>query len=138
MWCGLGPFPADARGGVPPRAATRLAIGTQQVSVRFSADRSPMNRVVTGFSLTTAEHSLEARVGVPLTTAHQQLTGTPAPQAAAGFSRFVVDLFTRQLQTLGAATQAGSGHNQLWIRDLPFLQQRCRTAPPVRVGRVSL
>ena len=34
--------------------------------------------------------------------------------------------------------KAGYGLNQLWIRDLPFVQQRCRTAAPVRVGRVSL
>jgi hypothetical protein len=139
-----------------------------------------MNRVVTGSSLSTAEDTLEAMVVVPLTTAHQLLTGTPAPllwkvdvegfepqvlqgatqalhnperiavllgadtpalqavMADAGFCRFGFDLFTRQLQRLGAATQSGSGHKQLWIRDLPFLQQRCRTAPPVRVGRVSL
>jgi hypothetical protein len=66
---------------------------------------------------------------------------TPALQAvmaAAGFSRFVYDPFTRQLQPLSAATQAGSGHNQLWIRDLPFVQQRCRTAATVRVGRITL
>ena len=68
---------------------------------------------------------------------------TPALQAvivmaAAGFSRFVYGPFSRQLQPLSASTPSGSGHNQLWIRDLPFLQQRCRTAPPVRVGRVSL
>jgi hypothetical protein len=58
--------------------------------------------------------------------------------ANAGFSRFVFDPFTRQLQPLSASTQSGSGHNQLWIRDLPFVHQRCRTAAPVRVGRVSL
>jgi len=73
---------------------------------------------------------------------------TPAQQAVmaeAGFSRFVFDPFSRQLQPLSAATQAGSGHNQpgsghnqLWMRDLTFVQQRCRTAAPVRVGRVSL
>jgi len=66
---------------------------------------------------------------------------TPALQAVmsdAGFSRFVYDPFSRQLQPLSSATQAGSGHNQLWIRDLPFVQQRCRTAAPVRVGRVRL
>jgi hypothetical protein len=73
---------------------------------------------------------------------------TPALQAVmanAGFSRFVVEPFTRQLQPLSASTQPGSGHNQpgsghnqLWIRDLSFVQQRCLTAAPVRVGRVSL
>jgi hypothetical protein len=54
--------------------------------------------------------------------------------ADAGFCRFVYDPFSRQLQPLSAATQAGSGHNQLWIRDLPFVHQRCRTAAPVRSG----
>ncbi|QPN59147.1 hypothetical protein H8F24_13795 [Synechococcus sp. CBW1002] len=66
---------------------------------------------------------------------------TPALQAVmadAGFSRYAYDPFSRQLQPLSTATQSGSGHNQLWIRDLPFVQQRCRTAAPVRVGRVSL
>ena len=145
--------------------------------------------MITGSSLSTAENTLEATVEVPLATAHQLLTGTPAPLlwkvdvegfehqvlqgaaqalhnpelkatavlleadttalkaviAKAGFCRFVYGPFSRQLQPLGATTQAGSGHNQagsghnqLWIRDLPVLQQRCRTAPPVRVGRVSL
>ena len=42
------------------------------------------------------------------------------------------------LQPLSAATQLGSGHNQLWIRDLSFVQQRCRTALSVRVGRAGL
>ena len=64
---------------------------------------------------------------------------TPALQAvivmaAAGFSRFVYGPFSRQLQPLSAATQAGSSHNQLWIRDLSFVQQRCRTEPSYRVG----
>ncbi len=62
--------------------------------------------------------------------------------ANAGFCRFVFDPFTRQLQPLSAPTQAGSSHNQLRIRDLSFVQQRCRTAAPVRSGcgprRVSL
>jgi FkbM family methyltransferase len=61
-----------------------------------------------------------------------------ATMAEAGFSRFVYDPFSRQLQPLSAATQASSGHNQLWIRDLPFVQQRCRTAASFRVGRFSL
>jgi hypothetical protein len=95
--------------------------------------RGPMNRVVTGSSLPTSENTLEATVEVPVTTAHQLLTGTPAPLL------WKVDVEGLEPQVLrGAATQAGSGHNQLWIRDLPFPQQRCRTAAPVRVGRVSL
>ena len=89
--------------------------------------------VVTGSSLPTAENTLEATVEVPVTTVEQLLTGTPqglhnpdlkavlleadtpalqAVMADAGFSRFVVELFSRQLQTLGAATPSGSGHNQ--------------------------
>jgi hypothetical protein len=66
---------------------------------------------------------------------------TPALQAVmaeAGFSRYLYDPFTRKLQPLSAATQAGSSHNQLWIRDLPFVQQRCRSASPVQVGRITL
>jgi hypothetical protein len=67
--------------------------------------------------------------------------GTPSLQAViadAGFSRFLYNPFSRQLQSLSTASQSGSGHNQLWIRDLPFVQQRCRAAAAVRVGRVSL
>jgi hypothetical protein len=66
---------------------------------------------------------------------------TPALQAvmaAAGFSRYSYDPFSRQLQPLSASTQSSSSHNQLWIRDLPFAQQRCRSAAPVRVGRITL
>jgi hypothetical protein len=72
-----------------------------------------MTRVGTGSSLSIAENTLEATVVVPLTTVDQLLTGTPALQAvmaAAGFCRFVVDPFSRQLQPLSAATQTGSGH----------------------------
>jgi len=156
------------------------AVGAEPGSLRFTADRGPMNRVVTGSSLPTAANTLEATVEVPVTTADQLLTGIPAPllwkvdvegfepqvlqgaaqalhnpelkavlleadtpalqavMAAAGFSRYAYDPFTRQLQPLSASTQSGSGHNQLWIRDLPFVQQRCRTAAPVRVGRITL
>ncbi len=71
--------------------------------------------MVTGSFLSTTEATVE----VPLTTVNQLLTDTPV------------------LQPLSTATQARSSHNQLWIRDLPFVQQRCRTAAPVRVGRVS-
>jgi len=152
------------------------AVGAEPGSLRFTAARGPMNRVVTGFSLTTTEATVE----VPVTTVDQLLTGTPAPllwkvdvegfepqvlqgatqalhnpelkavlleadtpalqavMAEAGFSRYVYDPFTRHLQPLSAPTQASSGHNQLWIRDLPFVQQRCRTAAPVRVGRITL
>ncbi len=153
-----------------------LALGAEPGSLRFTVGRGPMNRVVTGSSLSTTE----ATVVVPVTTVDQLLAGTPAPllwkvdvegfepqvlqgaaqalhnpqlkavlleadtpalratMAAAGFSRFVYDPFSRQLQPLGATTQASSEHNQLWIRDLPFVQQRCGTAAPVRVGRFSL
>jgi|694.fasta_scaffold59239_6 hypothetical protein len=34
--------------------------------------------------------------------------------------------------------KAGYGLNQLWIRDLPFGQQRFRSAAPMRVGRCAL
>lgn len=157
-----------------------LAVGAELGSLRFTADRGPMNRVVTGSSFPTAANTLEATVEVPVTTVDQLLTGTLAPllwkvdvegfepqvlqgaaqalhnpelkavlleadtpalqavMADAGFSRFVYDPFTRQLHPLSASTQAGSSHNQLWIRDLPFVQQRCRTAAPVQVGRITL
>jgi FkbM family methyltransferase len=61
-----------------------------------------------------------------------------ATMAEAGFTRFAYDPFTRQLLPLNAAKQAGSGHNQLWIRDQCFVQERCRTAVAVRLGRLSL
>jgi hypothetical protein len=69
-----------------------------------------MHRVVTGSSLSDAENTLEATVVAPHTTVDQLLTGTP--------------------------TQAGSGHNQLWIGDLSFVQERCRTAAPLALGVV--
>lgn len=52
------------------------------------------------------------------TTVDQLLTGTPALQAV--------------------MADAGSGHNQLWIRDLSFAQQRCRTEPSYRVGSLPI
>jgi FkbM family methyltransferase len=65
---------------------------------------------------------------------------TPALQRTmeqAGFGRYNYHIFSR---TLSPATGPGSsgGHNQLWIRDLPFVQDRCRTAPPVRVNGMEL
>jgi hypothetical protein len=66
--------------------------------------------VVSVSSHSTAEKTLEATVEVQLTTVDQLLTGTP--------------------------TQAGSGHNQLWIGDLSFMQERCRTAAPLALGLV--
>ena len=62
---------------------------------------------------------------------------TPALQAvmaAAGFSRYLYDPFTRQLQPLSATSQAGSGHNQLWIRDLPFVCTAAAPRHPCRWG----
>jgi FkbM family methyltransferase len=55
------------------------AVGAEPGSLRFTADRGPMNRVFTGSSLPTAENTLEATVQVPVTTVDQLLTGTPAP-----------------------------------------------------------
>ena len=51
-------------------------------------------------------------------TVDQLLTGTPALQAV--------------------MADAGSGHNQLWIRDLSFVNQRCRTAMSYRVGSLPI
>jgi len=54
-----------------------------------------------------------------------------------GFVRYGYNFFGREL---GPASGPGScgGHNQLWIRDLPFVQKRCRTAPPVRVKEMEM
>ncbi len=65
----------------------------------------------------------------------------PALQATmqdAGFYRFVYDPFSRQLKPILDAQQSKAGHNQLWIRDLPFVQERCRLAASVKVGRLFL
>ena len=50
----------------------------------------------------------EATVEVPVTTVDQLLAGTPVLQAV--------------------LAEAGSGHNQLGIRDIPFVQERCSSA----------
>lgn len=66
---------------------------------------------------------------------------TPALQhtmEAAGFQRYQYDLFSRTLSPADASPQANTSHNQLWIRDLSFVQQRCHTAPVLRVGGVEL
>ena len=65
---------------------------------------------------------------------------TPALQSTmeqAGFARFRYNLFSRTLSPASGPHSSG-GHNQLWIRDLPFVQERCRTAPPVRVSGIEL
>ena len=43
-------------------------------------------------------------------------------------------------RTLSSESVPGSsdGHNQLWIRDLSFVQLRCFTASPVKVGEIEL
>ena len=65
---------------------------------------------------------------------------TPALQRTmeeAGFSRTSYHLFSRTLSPASGPASSG-GHNQLWIRDLPFVQERCHTAPAVQVGGVKL
>jgi len=65
---------------------------------------------------------------------------TPALQRTmeqAGFARYSYDIFSRTLSPASGPGSSG-GHNQLWIRDLPFVQERCRTSPPVRVNRMEL
>jgi hypothetical protein len=65
---------------------------------------------------------------------------TPALQRTmeqAGFARFSYHLFSRTLSPASGPGSSG-GHNQLWIRDLPFVQDRCRTAPAVRVNGMEL
>ncbi len=54
----------------------------------------------------------------------------------AGFARYSYDLFSRQLKPSSA--NSDKSHNQLWIRGLSFVQERCRTAKPVRVGGIDL
>jgi hypothetical protein len=54
----------------------------------------------------------------------------------AGFARYSYDLFSRQFKP--SIAEIDNGHNQLWIRDLAFVQDRCRTAKPVRLGGMDL
>jgi hypothetical protein len=64
---------------------------------------------------------------------------TPGLQSTleeAGFARCSYDLFSRQLKP--SSVDSDKGHNQLWIRDLVFMQGRCRTAPSFLVGRFKL
>jgi FkbM family methyltransferase len=56
---------------------------------------------------------------------------------SAGFARYRYDLFRRQLIP-ASGPGSSSGHNQLWIRDLTFVQDRCRTSPVVRVNGLEL
>lgn len=65
---------------------------------------------------------------------------TPALQRTmqqAGFARYRYHLFSRMLSPVSGLASSG-GHNQLWIRDLPFVQERCRTALSVRVNGIDL
>jgi len=65
---------------------------------------------------------------------------TPALQRTmeqAGFGRYGYHIFSRTLSPASGPGSSG-GYNQLWIRDLPFVQERCRTAPPVRVNGLEL
>lgn len=55
----------------------------------------------------------------------------------AGFARYRYDFFIRTLSS-GSGPGSSGVHNQLWIRDLPFVQERCRTASPVRVNRMEI
>ena len=55
----------------------------------------------------------------------------------AGFGRYIYNIFSRTLSPASGHGSSG-GHNQLWVRDLPFVQERCRTAPPVRVNGMEL
>ncbi len=59
------------------------------------------------------------------------------PPCDAGFSRCSYHLFCRTLSPASGPASSG-GHNQPWIRDLPFVQERCRTAPPFRVNGLEL
>jgi len=136
-----------------------LAFGAKERSVRFTAGRDITNRVV---SLLPSP-SQESTVEVPLTSLDQLLqeAGTtpllwkvdvegyePEVQSGAaaalqrtmeqaGFARYSYHFFSRTLSPASGPGSSG-GHNQLWIRDLPFMRERCRTAPPVRVNGMEL
>ncbi len=56
----------------------------------------------------------------------------------AGFSRYQYDPFSRQLAPVAATPQRSTAHNQLWISDLVFVQERYNNAPRVKVGRLTL
>jgi hypothetical protein len=71
-------------------------VGAEPGSLRFTAGRGPMNRVVTGSSLSTTEATVE----VPVTTVDQLLTGIPAPLL------WKVDVEGFEPQVLQGATQA--------------------------------
>jgi hypothetical protein len=65
---------------------------------------------------------------------------TPALQRTmeqAGFACYNYDLFSSLLSP-ATSPGASSVHNQLWIRDLAFVQARCRTAPPLQIGAIEL
>jgi len=65
---------------------------------------------------------------------------TPAMQRTmeqAGFVRYRYDLFSRTLSPIHGSGSSG-GHNQIWVRDLAFVQERCLTATPIRVGKMEL
>jgi FkbM family methyltransferase len=62
--------------------------------------------------------------------------GLQSTMEEAGFARYSYDLFSRQLKP--SSVDGDKGHNQLWIRDLAFVQDRCRTAPSFQVGRFNL
>jgi hypothetical protein len=54
----------------------------------------------------------------------------------AGFARYSYHLFSRTPSPASGPGSSG-GHNQPWIRDLPFVQERCRAAPAVRVNGID-
>jgi hypothetical protein len=54
-----------------------------------------------------------------------------------GFARTSYHLFSRTLSPASGPGSSGS-HNQLWIRDLPIVHERLRTAPLVRVNGLQL
>jgi FkbM family methyltransferase len=65
---------------------------------------------------------------------------TPALQRTmedADFARYSYNPFSRTLSPSFGPASSG-GHNQLWIRDLPFVQERCLKAPPVQVNGIAL
>jgi hypothetical protein len=66
--------------------------------------------------------------------------GTPALQRTmeqASFARLSYHPFSRTLSHASGPGSSG-GQNQLWIRDLTSVQERCRRAPPVRVNGIEL
>lgn len=116
-------------------------MGATEGSVRFIAGRDTTNRAV---SLLLSQPGTYRGGAAALQPPHLRTVlleaDTPAlrhSMQAAGFSRFSYHPYRRALSPISGPASS-CGHNQLWIRDLPFVQERLRTAPLVRVNGLEL